>query len=271
VLKIVSDGSSNARVAEQLKKIGLKVASMAKVRKHMTDQYSMKANTVSQDKRLSFKARGLFDYMWSMPDDWNFTVASLARDSDKDGKDAVTTALKELEQLGYLDRKRIRVNQTGKFTCETEYNLFDDPNTNDGFSDLRTNDGFSDLRTNDGFSKIGKPANYINKHTSKENKRDILLLQNEVSEIYDAYIVHQDEPVVMYLKKEKDMIVRRIMFNLDVSIKNIKRYVTTCVENEVRKYHMSEELPKRSTQSQKVFTSEERAIAHFDWQQALNE
>jgi len=235
---------------------------MAKVRKHMTDQYSMKANTVSQDKRLSFKARGLFDYMWSMPDDWNFTVASLARDSDKDGKDAVTTAIKELEQLGYLDRKRIRVNQTGKFTCETEYNLFDNPNTNDGFSDLRTYDGFS---------KIGKPANYINKHTSKENKRDILLLQNEVSEIYDAYIAHQDEQVVMYLTKEKDVVVRRIVFNLDSSIKNIKRYVTTCVENEVRKYHMSDELPKRSTQSQKVFTSEERAIAYFDWQQALNE
>lgn len=35
-------------------------------------------NSILRDNRLSFKAKGLFCYMFSMSDGWNFTIRSIA-------------------------------------------------------------------------------------------------------------------------------------------------------------------------------------------------
>jgi hypothetical protein len=235
----------------------------------------MKSNKVSQDKRLSFKARGLFDYMWSMPDNWQFTNESLAKDSDKDGRDAVRSGLKELEKFGYLSRRQIRLGNTGVFSSDTEYNLYDDPDNN---LEYRTDDGKSNFGTDDGLSDVGKPVININKHTSKENKRDILIInrQQEVEKIFSEYLsllpAHQQQ----VLKKEQSSIISRIVYNLDASVKNIKRYVTTTMANELRVLCAVDELGHYSKGNyelvrDKEFSAEEKQLAQFDWGQALNE
>jgi len=43
----------------------------------------------------------------SLPDTWNYSVRGLAA-IVPDGVDGVMTALKELEQLGYLERHQLR-------------------------------------------------------------------------------------------------------------------------------------------------------------------
>jgi len=65
------------------------------------------------DERLSWKAKGLLGYLLSKPSNWRVYVSDLVKRS-KDGRDAVYSALKELEAAGYIDRKQTREN--GKIT-----------------------------------------------------------------------------------------------------------------------------------------------------------
>ncbi len=61
-----------------------------------------------QDMNLSLKAIGLLSKMLSLPDNWDYSQAGLAKIC-KDGEDAISSALKELEKCGYLTRERERL------------------------------------------------------------------------------------------------------------------------------------------------------------------
>lgn len=63
------------------------------------------ANAVLEDARLSWKAKGLFCYLYSRPDSWDFNGDRITR-VGKDKRDAVFSALRELEEAGYLHRER---------------------------------------------------------------------------------------------------------------------------------------------------------------------
>jgi hypothetical protein len=85
---------------------------MGKITVKHTEKYSIIANEVAQNKELSLKAKGLFLYMWSLPDDWDYSVQGLIA-CLKEGRDAIQSGLKELEQTGYLVREQKR--DGGKF------------------------------------------------------------------------------------------------------------------------------------------------------------
>lgn len=80
---------------------------MATLRVSKNGDYTVISNAALRDPRLSCKACGLLVRMLSLPDGWNFTIRGLAS-MYKDGKAAVDTALKELEETGYLRRERTR-------------------------------------------------------------------------------------------------------------------------------------------------------------------
>ena len=69
------------------------------------DNFTIIANSVIRDHRLSWKARGLLIYVLSQPDHWRTSSSHLASISP-DGLYAVRTGLDELELLGYLERRR---------------------------------------------------------------------------------------------------------------------------------------------------------------------
>ena len=77
-----------------------------------------------RDTRLSLKAIGLFSIILSLPPEWKFSVVGLAAIT-KDGITSVRGALNELEQNGYLTRKRIRT-QDGRLE-DSEYTFFELP------------------------------------------------------------------------------------------------------------------------------------------------
>ncbi|SFM31022.1 helix-turn-helix domain-containing protein [Pelosinus propionicus] len=65
------------------------------------------------DDRLSWKAKGIWAYLLSKPDDWVVRITDLIRRS-KDSRDSVYTGLTELEKYGYLTRERC-YNEKGQF------------------------------------------------------------------------------------------------------------------------------------------------------------
>lgn len=61
----------------------------------------------SGEHGLSMKARGLLCTLYSLPDGWKFSVAGLTK-IFPDGKDAIKSAIKELEDANYLKRTQTR-------------------------------------------------------------------------------------------------------------------------------------------------------------------
>lgn len=72
-----------------------------------TEGFTIMSNYHLRDKSLSLKARGLLSYILSLPPDWDYSEASLAAASGA-GKSMVASALHELEDAGYIERRRIR-------------------------------------------------------------------------------------------------------------------------------------------------------------------
>lgn len=86
--------------------------------------FSIIDNSVINDKRLSWKARGILVFLLSKPNHWETKLTNLINSSEKDGDVAVRSALKELRELGYA--KLIRGEFNGKLG--SFYTIYEYPN-----------------------------------------------------------------------------------------------------------------------------------------------
>lgn len=98
---------------------------MGVIKVHKTKGYTVMSNHHLREKKMSLKAKGLLSIMFSLPDDWDYSIAGLVTLS-KDGKDGVMNALKELELFGYLVRTRL-TDEMGRFKGY-EYDIYEVPN-----------------------------------------------------------------------------------------------------------------------------------------------
>lgn len=104
-------------------------------------------NTVFFDRSLSLKAKGIYCQIRSLEGnpEWVFTIrgfASLVRD----GVDAVTAGIKELEEAGYIIRARKR-SENGRFLKaeEATWITLDDPAMHGAVSEELRAEGFAVL------------------------------------------------------------------------------------------------------------------------------
>ena len=97
---------------------------MAVFRVEKTKDFTVMSNHHLRNAKLSLKAKGLLSLMLSLPEDWDYTTKGLACIC-KDGVDSITTALKELEQHGYLTRQRLRY-ENGQLG-DIEYTIHEKP------------------------------------------------------------------------------------------------------------------------------------------------
>lgn len=86
--------------------------------------FTVMSNVHLRDPRMSLKSKGLLSFMLSLPESWDYTVRGLST-VVKDGESSISSALKELEALGYLIRKRQR-DENGRVRS-TEYNIYEEP------------------------------------------------------------------------------------------------------------------------------------------------
>jgi len=97
---------------------------MAVFRVKKTRDYTVMANHHLRNKALSLKAKGLLSLMLSLPDDWDYTLKGLARIC-RDGVDSIAAAVNELEEAGYIVRKRVR-DDKGRVR-DMEYTILEHP------------------------------------------------------------------------------------------------------------------------------------------------
>ena len=87
---------------------------MAVYRVNKNRGYTVMANFHLRDKNLSLKAVGLLSKMLSFNDGWQFSTRGLSAIC-KEGPDAILSALRELENYGYLVRHQAR-DETGRMS-----------------------------------------------------------------------------------------------------------------------------------------------------------
>lgn len=80
---------------------------MARTSKSKESRFARIDNVVLQDKRLSFRARGVLAYVLSLPKTWEHAADRMSGDS-VDGVDAIRSALRELQAAGYATLRRVR-------------------------------------------------------------------------------------------------------------------------------------------------------------------
>lgn len=112
---------------------------------------------------------GLLCLMFSLPDDWEFSISGLSTVC-KDGKDSIRTGIETLERYGYLTRKQAR-NAKGSFDGY-DYYLYMNPKDNDDFppkEDVPTSDTPLTENPTTGESTMDKPSL---DYPSQENKQE---------------------------------------------------------------------------------------------------
>ena len=85
-----------------------------KIKSGRTKGFVVLFRSVAQDDRLSLEARGLFALMVSLPENWSYTVAGLAKKAGC-GREKARRLLQELQTVGYLVREQSH-DGGGKFS-----------------------------------------------------------------------------------------------------------------------------------------------------------
>lgn len=94
------------------------------IRTEKNQHYTTLANYALNDPQLSLKAKGLWAFIMSKPDDWAINYRGLMKQL-KEGQRAILAALKELEDCNYLVRGKV-VSKDGKFS-QADATLFERP------------------------------------------------------------------------------------------------------------------------------------------------
>lgn len=103
-------------------------------------------NDVLRDDRLSYRARGILAVILSRPDNWRTDAMSLVREGTE-GREAIRSALRELEGAGYITRERLQ-DERGRWRQVAL--VYDAPQP--------IQEALVPVSNQDGFPKPGKPA-----------------------------------------------------------------------------------------------------------------
>ena len=100
-------------------------SAMTIIRAPRAERFTVLRRELIDDSRLSFRALGVLTYILDKPDDWHVDADQIAR-THQEGRDAIRTALAELEEAGYLSRTKYRAADG---TWRADSTVYDVPTT----------------------------------------------------------------------------------------------------------------------------------------------
>ena len=89
------------------------------------NRFGVTPNELLENEKISFKAKGLFAYIQSRPENWDFSAARIALHGS-DGSDSISTWLQELEKYGYLKRIKYK-RDDGTWAIDYELSIPENP------------------------------------------------------------------------------------------------------------------------------------------------
>lgn len=94
--------------------------------------FTILANEILRNQQLTLRARGLLGLLLSYPDNWRTSSTQLARVCP-DGRDAIRTALRELEDAGFILRRKYQ-DELGRWISKIV--VFDSPQKSPALSTI---------------------------------------------------------------------------------------------------------------------------------------
>ena len=163
-----------------------------KIVKKYENNFTVISNDVLKDTTISWKAKGLFAYLWSMPDDWDFYETEVTKRAT-DGRDSLRSGLKELEEKGYITRKRKR-NDKGQVST-SYWELSEKPMLDNPTQEKPTQGNPTLLSTNE--LSTNKQSTYkdISPSPSKSKYGDnnnVLLTEDEYEKLKEKFSNYSD-------------------------------------------------------------------------------
>jgi len=148
-------------------------------------------NQIINDDRISFKAKGIFLYLWSKVDieDWDFNIINISNVST-DGKDSVRSGINELEKYAYIER--ISARKGGQFNGH-DYLIDDAPeidrvgNSNADRVGFAVSEKPTETSTNKPKTDSIVETDVSQSQNSNEYLDDILNLSAKYSDFTEAY------------------------------------------------------------------------------------
>ena len=80
---------------------------MSNILKKPKAPWGSSPNSLLWDREISLKAKGLYCFMESKPNDWNFTAGSMSKQL-KESRKTILAAMAELKDFGFLSYKKLR-------------------------------------------------------------------------------------------------------------------------------------------------------------------
>lgn len=99
---------------------------MSVIRVEKTKNYTVMSNYHFKEKDMSLKAKGLLSLMLSLPDDWDYSISGLVAIC-KENETAIKSAIKELQEFGYVKVDKIMPDKSQTGRIEYIYNIYEKP------------------------------------------------------------------------------------------------------------------------------------------------
>ena len=149
------------------------------------NRYGTIPNDLLNSIHISFKAKGMYAYIQSKPDNWEFSAERISKQV-KEGLPSVISALKELENFGYLARNRY---QNNKGFWVVDYLLYEIP----------IEENLITGKPNKENPNIGKQSNISNNDYSKQEDN---IYTNNKERVVKASFSEMVSPHLHELKDE---------------------------------------------------------------------
>jgi hypothetical protein len=226
------------------------------------------------DPNITWKAKGIMGYLMTRPDGWVIRHADLVKRA-KDGKEAVTSGLKELEKAGYIHYYQERT-ASGKFG-EWIYDVFERPEFNptwqSGFPFAEIPISGFPLSDNTDYSN----NNYTNNHfsdyetenfketltTNKKQNVNIGLTKHELMELIDEQ--YSTYAPSRFSKRQWSFVMNQLVEDLMngqeyfTKAKYPDKYINGCLRNVAYHYDFARgRIPLEEVQ-------EEGKVPFYDW------
>lgn len=188
---------------------------MSVFRINKNSNYTVMSNNHFKEKNMSLKAMGLLSLMLSLPQDWDYSIAGLSKICN-DGKDSIRSALKELEDFGYLKRTQ-DFDEARKFKGYV-YDIYEEPLEKNADLPLSENPTTGNTMTENPTQLNTKELNTKELSTNKfkkekensKEKESEFSLQKNISISTKENNEQKQDYELLELKKVKETVVQKV-------------------------------------------------------------
>lgn len=167
---------------------------MSKIRINKNQGFTYMSNYHLKDTNLSLKGKGLLSVMFSLPENWNYSIEGLVAIL-KESETAVVSTLKELKKYGYLNVIKLLPNETKTGRIEYIYDVFEIPKQESEKQDLEIL-GVENL----GLENVGQLNTNNQTSNNKEDNKEIVKKENNIKE---RFTIPTLEQVIEYCINER--------------------------------------------------------------------